>query len=191
MTTFHHELLTCDQQKLTPLEACHMALNVTKMKHPNVWADQENRDNAKKCLISLGTDQVLKNEQKNFDFAAAIAVSVFRLDDEDNWEDGRRSFLEGMKGQVKVRDMVLSSQQSTTKFFGKRAPCQCLDDMVASIKAQAKVGTCINCEKENDRRNMFLCGNCRIHQYCSKKCQEEAWEDHKPICKQLCKRFNK
>ena len=172
------------------------------------------------CLIYwylTGIEQVLKNQQKNFDFAAALAVGILRLDDENN--SSAWSILDSQKGRGKIRDMVLSSSQATIKFFSKRASCSCLDEMAARVKKEARMGTCIHCDKQSECKSMYLCGNCKIHQYvstiivfgyhlwtndsfdpsllldnisqCCKKCQKEAWPEHKPICAKLCKRFNK
>jgi hypothetical protein len=91
-----------------------------------------------------------------FSFTAALAVGVLRLDDEETTSTW--SILDCPKGRNKIRDMVLSSSQSTIKFFAKLTSCNCLNDMVQEVKAQAKMGQCIHCDETKERREMFLCG---------------------------------
>ena len=184
MHTFHGELYKAvDQeqaQPTTPLKAVMLAMDVTRVQNTAVWQDTNLRDIVKACFVSMATDQVLKKQQKHFDFAgkrsvssccsallllkpqhpfiptAALAVGVLRLDDEETTSTW--SILDCPKGRNKIRDMVLSSSQSTTKFFAKLTPCNCLNDMAKEVKAQAKMGQCIHCDETKERREMFLCG---------------------------------
>jgi len=142
----------------------------------------------KSCFVQMGTDMVLKQQPNYFDFAAAFGVGILRLEDEDH-DASACSILDCQKGRGKIRDMVLSSSQTTIRFFSKRTPCSCLDEMMSQVKGQVKMGVCIHCDKERECRKMYLCGACRVHQYCSKECQKQAWAEHKPECKHLCNRF--
>lgn len=78
MDTFHTELYKICHEEMTPLKAVMLAMDITRVKHKDVWAVNEKRDAVKSCFIAYGTEQVLKNEQKHFDFAAALAVGIFR-----------------------------------------------------------------------------------------------------------------
>ena len=165
-------------------------MDMTRDKHKAVLVDPIKRGIVRQCVLKLGTDQVLKEKVNHSDLAAALAVGILRLEDEDNASTSL-SILDSPKGRAKIRDMILSSSQSAVKFFSKRCPCKCLEKLAKEVKTQAKVGQCIHCDNEKECSALFLCGNCLIHQDCSKKCQRDAWAEHKPICKQLCKRFNR
>jgi hypothetical protein len=42
--------------------------------------------------------------------------------------------------------------------------------------------TCVPCKKKWQLRDMKTCSSCKIIWYCSKKCQEEHWKQHKQEC---------
>jgi hypothetical protein len=43
-----------------------------------------------------------------------------------------------------------------------------------------RIFTCGNCQKKAE--DMYLCGNCKEIEYCSKECQTAAWKIHKEFC---------
>jgi hypothetical protein len=44
---------------------------------------------------------------------------------------------------------------------------------------------CVNCLARDNSNKFFTCGRCRHASYCSKKCEEEYWPQHKDSCEQF------
>jgi hypothetical protein len=44
-------------------------------------------------------------------------------------------------------------------------------------------GTCGKLAKDCPSGKLMTCSACKVSKYCSRECQEEAWEMHKPRCK--------
>ena len=73
------------------------------------------------------------------------------------------------------------------KFLRHRIPCSCLDKMYEEVKHVTKMGICWNPQcsipgKKVERSKAKYCSRCRCATYCSRQCQEAAWEIHKPVC---------
>jgi hypothetical protein len=53
-------------------------------------------------------------------------------------------------------------------------------------KPRSLISICdnINCSKVSN--NLKICSGCQFNKYCSKKCQQEDWWNHKDLCKSTC-----
>ena len=47
---------------------------------------------------------------------------------------------------------------------------------------------CWYCNSSQEKTS--VCSACKIARYCKKKCQQDAWVEHKPVCAQYCRMFN-
>ena len=86
------------------------------------------------------------------------------------------------QGLMKQRDLLQGGERDVIRYFYKRAKCSCLKEMWKKVKAEPKIGMCMQCNERKERNDLMVCGACRIHQYCSKSCQREAWPLHQETC---------
>ena len=83
---------------------------------------------------------------------------------------------------MKQRDLLQGGERDVIRYFYKRAKCSCLKDKWKLVKAKPKLGWCYHCNERKERKDLMVCSACRIHQYCSKSCQREAWPRHQEKC---------
>ena len=49
-------------------------------------------------------------------------------------------------------------------------------------------GVCWYCNSSEAKTS--VCSGCKIARYCTKRCQHEAWAEHKLVCEQYCRMFS-
>lgn len=81
--------------------------------------------------------------------------------------------------------MNLNSQRNLLRFYAKRIPCHCLENMKQAAKEATpeKVGDCRACGKTQRDAELLNCSACGVIKYCSKECQVKDWPSHKEKCK--------
>jgi len=77
----------------------------------------------------------------------------------------------------------LDSARNVLRFFVKRIPCDCLDEMKQERLKHEKTGLCIGCKKSILDAALFNCTGCGFAKYCSNECQVTDWANHKQSCK--------
>ena len=53
-------------------------------------------------------------------------------------------------------------------------------------KPRSLLSICDNTNCSTVNSHLKLCAGCQFNKYCSKKCQQEDWWNHKDLCKQTC-----
>jgi len=82
-----------------------------------------------------------------------------------------------------IQDMLnLDSRRKLAKFYAKRIPCNCLDDVKQAARDD-RTGKCNSCWKTAEDASLLNCSACGLVKYCSKECQVEDWSKHKNGCK--------
>lgn len=66
--------------------------------------------------------------------------------------------------------------------IAKHIPCQCFDQRKIEAKRMQKIYCCFGCKIQFPDEDLLLCNRCKDIRYCSKECQTNDWERHKPIC---------
>ena len=115
--------------------------------------------------MALGTDYLLAGHKE---VATTIAFLIFENYDNDV--------------KMKKRDLAQGGDRDVIRFYYRRAKCSCLKEMWKMAKGEPKMGCCYQCNERKERKDLMVCGACRIHQYCSKRCQREAWPRHQETC---------
>jgi len=82
----------------------------------------------------------------------------------------------------KTRDLIQGNERDVVRFLKKRIKCNCLNDLYKQTKKLPKVGTCSGCQKQMARKDLMICKDCRVAQYCCVGCQKQDWPDHKEMC---------
>lgn len=82
-------------------------------------------------------------------------------------------------------ELMSADEHTLVRFFKKRIPCSCLDELYKKVKDITRIGICSNerCGNRIERSSMLNCSRCRKANYCSPGCQKEHWEKHKVFCK--------
>jgi len=132
---------------------------------------------AKSCFVEDGVNIILRGgfntgTRKAF---CMIAAAV--------------QFFEGIHGRntakemLKVNDILFGCKRTAIRFFSKRIPCSCLDDLYSEAKETlTKMGGCRNCGQVKEHSALMECSRCKSVQYCSKECQLTHWPSHKEVC---------
>ena len=86
---------------------------------------------------------------------------------------------------IALKCMRIESGHEIIRFFTKRIKCSCLKEKYRQAKSEeSKMGTCFHCQERKERKDLKVCGTCKLGQYCSKACQKAAWSEHKNVCTQ-------
>jgi len=80
----------------------------------------------------------------------------------------------------------LDSPRNLVRFFARRIPCDCLDEMKQDFKHE-KTGVCDFCRESSNDAALFDCTGCGFVKYCSKECQVKHWVNHKKYCNSIRK----
>ena len=139
------------------------------------------------CLLTLGTNLLLRDHKGDLSEASTIAMFI--------------SLFEQLppKGKLTSKDLMSMSRSFTelgkrgiTKFYSKRIKCSCLNTKYESLDKEAKQGICSHCKKVKKPKQLLLCAKCWSRQYCCKACQRYDWENgHKGRCKSIAKSTSK
>ena len=193
-----------DQPITSFLDELFTGNNVAKfdsifLTHPQLFNDERLKKKVINILTSIGTSLLSKNrneyvcgdrEHVATGWALLVARSIVVL--EHHTVNGRlEDVLRSREVAKKRRDFDLgitanSGRRDTLKFYSKRASCSCLKGIHQMVRAtQPKIGRCHWCNQMRDRKALSVCSRCMISQYCSRKCQVSAWDEHKEDCKQF------
>ena len=154
-------------------------------KQPELFLNDENRTLIRNWLVYCGTAVLLQNANENdseLGRASIYANMLSILECYDSHKENPFDFY-NLDFFMKRRDMLEGCERSLVKFYRKRTPCSCLDEMYAEVKPQPKTGICHHCHGRFERRVLKDCTGCRKMQYCSKQCQKANWSRHKEVCK--------
>ena len=128
----------------------------------------------KSYLIALGTNYIIKGKRCHIEMAATIAFLHNTLLSVNNIDDQKRL--------MRRRDLFQGDERDVIRYFYRRAMCSCLKDTWKRVKAGPKTGWCYRCYERKERKDLMVCGACRVSQYCSKRCQGEDWPRHQAKC---------
>ena len=159
-------------------------LEDTYRNHPQVWNNDNNREIATSIFVRIGTNMLLnKCTAKEL---MPIEYTILMLENYDC--RGEISSIIGTRDMTsKLRDLY-NAEREALKFFRKRTTCKCLKEMhLEARKTLPKLGGCMGCAEVKERRLLMVCSRCGISQYCSRKCQVAAWDEHKCECDRYVK----
>ena len=162
-------------------------------KQPELFRNDENRTLIRKFIVSQGTDTLLRNADGNDSELRLTSINadmLLVLEGYDSTKENAFDFYD-LDFFMKRRDMFEGCKRSLVKFFRKRTPCSCLDEMYAEVKSQPKTGICHHCTRRFERRALKDCTGCRKVQYCSEQCQKADWSRHKEDCKKCNKKLGR
>ena len=161
----------------------------TYQNHPQVWNNDNNRKIATDIFVRIGTNMLLnKCTAKEL---MSIEFTILMLENYDC--RGEISSIIGTRVMTsKLRDLYGgggdSDEREALKFFRKRTNCKCLKAIhLEARKTLPKLGACMGCEVAKERSLLMVCSRCRVAQYCSRKCQVAAWDEHKCECDRYVK----
>jgi len=147
------------------------------------------RNGIVKHIASLGTHMLLTESTDGEDVAQKAAwlillFEAFMANTLCIGEDSRIGFRLNTRLRLHEQGHNLDSVRKLAKFFSKRQPCHCLDDLAKTAPRTAK---CIGCDKSAESTSLMACSACGIVKYCSKECQVQDWPKHKIMCKDMQK----
>ena len=134
-------------------------------------------------LLGMATTLVdspeLSNDLSTIKATCAVALLISEVEEsETGWLNNDLQLL-----NPKTRDLVHGNERDVIRFLKKRVKCNCLNDLYKQTKKKLpKVGMCNGCQKKMERKNLMICNNCRVAQYCCIECQKQHWPEHKRMC---------
>ena len=158
-----------------------VAREATRVKYPEVCADPAKLKMLVSFHLYMATQSVLEGEMI---VAKTYAAMAFHLEECLAISfDKTRATLTG----AKLLELQSGDDHTLVQYLRKNIPCQCLDAKYEQVKSITKIGFCCNdqCSLPNrrvERRSMVYCTRCRDANYCSRECQEAAWQLHKKQC---------
>ena len=176
---------------IVAINAATRALKNTHNKFPEAMNNKNNRDSMKNTIIATGVERLVENFFSNefhdtslFTVGCAVALMLFDSYDPSSPIPTGTFDDRDAKDYLTNIDVMNGCQRSLVKFFMKRVPCNCLDEMYAQLKITTpKMGDCINCHKRIERSKQHICTGCKRVMYCSKACQLAHVPSHKDECK--------
>ncbi|KAL7534451.1 hypothetical protein ACHAWF_004839 [Thalassiosira exigua] len=167
----------------TMVDGMSDVINCTFDKFPEVWSNDLNRAMAKHHIIASATRSLLNGaDYSDLLEARYLTIAVHAL---ENYEPDTRYSIGGME-MLRMTDLLdRRCDRAFLKFYSKRTPCSCLEDRFESILSKPKTGRCSHCYEKKEVGELQVCGRCKMHQYCSRRCQSLRWPDHKAECKPL------
>ena len=156
--------------------------NLWRMGFEKVGSDADLRSTMKGFLVSFGTDYILRGETSK---GICVAGFTQNLENIDNSPPSTISYHQlAQEGKsMMVRDILEGGERAAVIFFHKRLSCSCLQEKYEQLKDTPKVGKCMHCEVQKERKQLMLCIRCKFGQYCSKECQVADWPCHKEDCR--------
>ena len=120
----------------------------------------------------------LSNDLSSIKASCAVALLISEVEEsETGWLNDKLQLL-----NPKTRDLVQGNERDVIRFLKKRIKCNCLNDLYKHTKKLPKVGRCYGCQKMKERKDLMICNNCRVAQYCCIGCQKRDWTKHKEMC---------
>ena len=167
------------------------SLSTTYNNFPGALKKKNNLQFVKENIIFNGTGYLLgEREMSSYGYdqqmALACAVTLMLIDSYDPSTPFPAGTFDGRDAKDYLRnvDIINGCKRSLVKYFVKRTPCKCLDEMYSQLKSTTpKMGTCANCKQRIKRTSMFVCTGCERITYCSKACQLADVPNHQEFCK--------
>lgn len=160
-----------------------------------IWIEEEKQAQLLPLFVSLATNLLLKDEgyllhrdtglepngfEKGFLSQQANIVVVAAVFSQH--EFNTQKVLESKTGRPLLRDLQSGMDYDTIRFCAKHIPCKCLKAIYARIKSEPRLVTCNICMVTKERKDFYLCGNCRYIHYCSVECQRADFPRHRELC---------
>jgi len=167
--------------------------------------NDEKRRDIKDFWVAMGVNFILGADPKKREmsstgkllapyllrFAVALAEALLNL---EAYEDffSHEAYLAGSESSSerydrwlcrKLRDLNGGCERTVIRVFAKRAPCSCLEDQLARVNQQPKIGACSWCRQQFEYQSLMKCDRCTLPHYCSRACQVNHWPEHKNVCK--------
>ncbi len=166
----------------TSLQICLIvARDATMGEFSEVWNDSAKMESVMRCLLFVGTQNILKGDDYNVQTAATFAryfeehIAVVLKE------------IQALFRWPKIFETHYADLHSLVKFFRHRIPCSCLDEKYKEVKSITKTGFCCNLgctipREQLERSKTKYCSRCRCAVYCSRECQKSDWSRHKNDC---------
>ena len=146
-----------------------------------VVQDSDKRKSARDILLTIGTNFLLNGNDIVGATSVTSAIALLECYDDLSGE-GYDYDSAHCRASPLMRDLAGGNERDIISFYHKRVPCSCLQILYKLYKSKPKVGECFSCNKSFLRASLMICGGCRISQFCSVKCQRNAWPKHKDVC---------
>jgi hypothetical protein len=146
-----------------------------------------------RSCFACAAEEVLKGNMKlseRFSFLGNYLATWFKL--------GKDTFLNELRGvnaespniktmlDLQASMLKMETNRGLIIFLAKQIPCSCLDEDKNNAKQAPKTGKCSYCNNEDLKVELKKCSQCKLREYCSKKCQLKDWRGgHKHGCKGL------
>jgi len=156
----------------------HESLLMTVKKHQEVWKDDTMKKMVIDEMLSIGTNLII---DKDIEVGRMISEAIILLEKYTSSENIHPSVLS--KATEDLLYIQSAEEREIVRFYKKRIPCSCLDDLYSELKkSQVRGGRCFHCKQTIKRKDLKTCSRCKFAQYCSKECQISAWPSHKESC---------
>jgi hypothetical protein len=157
-----------------------IGIKATIQKHPEAWHDQASIESIVCYCLSKGTQHICEGFH---DGALLLAALARYLEEVVAVENNIQNDIQW----TKVFELYGADEHTLVKYFRRRVPCSCLDEVYEEVKHMRKLGICYNPQcplpnRKTDRSKLMLCTRCRQANYCSIECQKASWSYHKTFC---------
>jgi len=136
--------------------------------------NKNDMDQAKSRFVEDGVNTILRGGFNPFK-VGLIADAILFIES--------YTWIVPPKETMKISDILNGCKRTAIRFFSKRIPCSCLDDLYAEARETlTKMGACFHCDQIKEHSALMDCSRCKGVQYCSKECQLADWPIHKENC---------
>lgn len=174
-----------------PTQQCSASTGVDKAvcatfnSHPHVWNDDNARETIKRFIVGSVTKRLQSDHGVSDNMIWRHQIDSYCV---MNLEGSIRSEANGVirgdsESLRELRNVASGCERSLLRFYRKRIPCTCLDDMSSEAKKLPKMGVCNYCRESKEYKSLMDCSLCKQSHYCSRTCQELHWMEHKSLCK--------
>ena len=178
-----NDRLSKNAQEGCHLAACAELIDSLQHRLEIFRSDSSKRELLLSALLSLGTEYLLKEEDRYTIMAASVVVAYLRV-------DGFGSEFNLNKTGDIAEDLICNRVRTTVQFFNKKLRCSCLKQKWQQVRGEQKIGHCQHCLETMKSTAVSLCSGCRMVSYCSSRCQRADWPAHRDKCLQFRKRHN-
>lgn len=160
-------------------EAFLAAEESTKVKYYDIWLDIEKMKAVQSFFLARGAQFILDDEIMHAGTIASLACYV------EQYIAAVLKSDQATMDAAKTFELSVADKHTLVKFYKKRIPCSCLDDIYKEVKSITKMGLCCSrhCRQPRvERKTMLNCTRCRNANYCSRECQVADWPEHRIEC---------
>ena len=195
LTEYYQSFFTFLDKSQGTVTSADNALRVAHGKFPEAINKKNFREIIRKNIIGNGADFLLRDKDHS-NISMAFATSIMVIDSYDPSEHISPGTFENRPvlglgiddreatAYLSNMDVVCGCKRSLVKFFFKRIPCNCVDELYSKLRSTTpKMGKCFCCRQMKERTNLYICTGCERVIYCSKACQIAKVPDHKYMCK--------